>query len=151
MSNSLSDNAGVCISLVQTLWNCAFKLATSVSMLLSRVLLWLYMGVGSISGFIEHLQIVTINNYSANVNHTLCSTVSSQSAMCSLVVAWWRIRTMCSASPLTFLLAGDCLTANSQAGGRLTPTSYSSHCCLKTRLSQSQSHIATDGQSVSKS
>jgi hypothetical protein len=34
-----------------------------------------------------------------------------------------------------------------QAGGHLTPTSYSCDC----RLKSSQSHIATDGQSVSKS
>jgi hypothetical protein len=46
---------------------------------------------------------------------------------------------MASASLLTFLLAGDCPTTNSlfqlnnsQAGGHLTPTFYSSHCRPKT-------------------
>jgi hypothetical protein len=46
-----------------------------------------------------------------------------------------------SASVFTSLLASSCLTANS----------YSSRCRLKTIISQSQSHITTDGQWVSKS
>jgi hypothetical protein len=35
--------------------------------------------------------------------------------MSSLVVVWWRIPTMFSASVLTFLLAGDCLTTKSKS------------------------------------
>jgi hypothetical protein len=46
-----------------------------------------------------------------------------------------------SASGLTF----------SQAGGHLTPNSYSSDSVSGLFRNQSQSHIATDGQSVSKS
>jgi hypothetical protein len=38
---------------------------------------------------------------------------------------------------------------DSQADSHLTPISYYSHCLLKTLQSQSQSHIATDGQWVS--
>jgi hypothetical protein len=46
-----------------------------------------------VTGFIEHLQIVTTNNYSAIANsHTLQFTTarinSSQSAVSSLVVVW---------------------------------------------------------------
>jgi hypothetical protein len=65
-----------------------------------------------------------------------------------------------SASMFTSLLAGDCLTThlllqltNSQVGDHLTPTSYSTHCRHKLKTlsqSQSQSYIATDGQSISK-
>jgi hypothetical protein len=74
--------------------------------------------------------------------------------MSSPVVAWWRIPTLSSASVLTFITVAavpqlnhcsNCrLSTNSQAGGHLTPTSYSSHCHLKTlsvtlRLTVSQS------------
>jgi hypothetical protein len=50
-------------------------------------------GFGSVTGFIEHLEIVTKSNYSTIANsHTLqfttARTMSSQSAVSSLVVAW---------------------------------------------------------------
>jgi hypothetical protein len=72
---------------------------------------------GLVSGFIEHLQIVTTRNYSSIANsHTLqfitAHTKSSQSAVSSPVVAWWQITTMSSASVLTFLSAGDCPITN---------------------------------------
>jgi hypothetical protein len=68
-------------------------------------------------GFIENLQIVTTRNYSAFINlHTLQLTTErtkpSQYAVSSLVVAWWQVLTMSSASMLTFLPAGDCPTTN---------------------------------------
>jgi hypothetical protein len=79
---------------------------------------------------IEHLQILTTYNYSAIANsHTLQFTTarikSSQSALSSPVVAWWRISTMYSASVLTFLPAGDCPRTNSLSLSRsliLRPT-----------------------------
>jgi hypothetical protein len=54
------------------------------------------MGFGIVKGFIEHLQIVATNNYSAIANpHTLqftaVRTESFQSAVPSQVVAWQRI------------------------------------------------------------
>jgi hypothetical protein len=93
-------------------------------------------------GFIEHIQIVTT---ALSLIHTLQFTTahnkSSQSTASSPVVAWWRIPTMFYASVLTFLPAGDCPTTNSllqltnpQAGGHLSPTSYSSNWRLKTLL-----------------
>jgi hypothetical protein len=81
---------------------------------------------------------VTESNYSALASsHTLQFTTArtkfSHSAVSSPIVAWWRIPTVSSASLLTFLPAGDCLTThslllltNSQADDHLTPTSYSS-------------------------
>jgi hypothetical protein len=51
------------------------------------------MGFGLVIGFIEHLQIITTNNYSAITNsHTLqfiaARTNSSQSAVSAPVVTW---------------------------------------------------------------
>jgi hypothetical protein len=71
-------------------------------------------GFGLVTGFTEHLQIVTTSNYSAVANsHTLqfttARTNSSQSAMFSPVAVWWRIPTTPSTSVLTFLSAEDCL------------------------------------------
>jgi hypothetical protein len=43
--------------------------------------------------------------------------------------------TASSASMFMPILASNCLTTNSQAGGHLTPTSYSSHYRLKTPFS----------------
>jgi hypothetical protein len=66
------------------------------------ILEWLCMGFGLVSGFIGHLQ-----------NVTTVHIQSSQFAMSSPVITWWQIPTMSSASVLTFLPAGDCLTTNS--------------------------------------
>jgi hypothetical protein len=68
-------------------------------------------------GFIGHLPIVTTSNYSAIANShtqhfTTACTKSSQSAVCSPIVAWRRISTMSSVSVLTFIPVGDCLTTN---------------------------------------
>jgi hypothetical protein len=70
--------------------------------------------------FIEHLQNVTTNIYdiltelhSPKITVATAHIKSSQFAVSWLVVAWWRISTMSSASMLTFLPAGDCLTTNS--------------------------------------
>jgi hypothetical protein len=71
-------------------------------------------------GLIKHLHNVTTNNYDSLTElHTPKITVttahmkSSQFAMSSPVVAWWRIPTMSSASVITFLPAGYCLRTNS--------------------------------------
>jgi hypothetical protein len=69
--------------------------------------------------FLQHLQIVTTSNYSdiSNSNTlqlTIACTMSSQSAVSSPVVAWWRISTMYYASMLTFLPAGDYAINNSE-------------------------------------
>jgi hypothetical protein len=75
------------------------------------------MEFGLVIGFIRHLQNVTTNNYDSLTKlHTpkiTVTTVTSQFAMSSPVVAWWRILTVSSASVLSFLPAGDCLTTNS--------------------------------------
>jgi hypothetical protein len=79
----------------------------------------LYVGFGLVIGFIEHLQNITTNNYDSRTELLLKITVttahikSSQFAMSSPVIAWWRIPTTSSASLLTLLLAGNCLTTNS--------------------------------------
>jgi hypothetical protein len=81
---------------------------------------WLWVGFGLVIRFIEHLRIVTTGNYSAIANsHTVQFTTarskSSQSAVPSPVVAWWRIPTKSSASILMFLSAGNWpTTVNSQ-------------------------------------
>jgi hypothetical protein len=66
--------------------------------------------------FIEHLQIATTSSYSHVANsHTLKFNISrirtSQHAVFSPVVAWWRTPTTSSTSVLTSLPAGDCPTA----------------------------------------
>jgi hypothetical protein len=96
---------------------------------------WLLLGFGLVIGFIEHLQIITISNYCATENShalqfTTACTKSSQSGVYSAVVRW-RIPTLSSASLLMFLPTGNRPTTNSQAGGHLTPTSYSSDRRLK--------------------
>jgi hypothetical protein len=78
-------------------------------------------GFGLVIGFIELLQIVTTRNYSAICNsQTLKFTTaltttrnSSEFAVSSPVVAWWRKWTMSSASVLTSLPASDYLTSHS--------------------------------------
>jgi hypothetical protein len=87
------------------------------SELYCHVIEWLWKGVWLEIGFIEYLQIMT-SNYSAIANlHTLqfttARTKSSQSAVSSSVVTWWRLPTISSASMLTFSPAGDCPTTNS--------------------------------------
>jgi hypothetical protein len=53
-------------------------------------------------------------------------------------------------SSLTHSLNNSLHSTNSQAGGHLTPTSYSSHCRLKTESEpESESYVTTDGQSAS--
>jgi hypothetical protein len=89
----------------------------TTTMILSRV--WGTLdGLGMIIGFIEHLQIVTISYYSAiarthRLQFTRARTKSSQFAVSSPIVAWWRNPVMSSVSVLTFLPASDCLTTNS--------------------------------------
>jgi hypothetical protein len=63
-----------------------------------HVWMWLYTGFGLAIGFIEHLQIVNTNDYSANANShklqlTKARTKTLQSAVSSPVVAWWRLPT----------------------------------------------------------
>jgi hypothetical protein len=84
----------------------------------SHMYVWLQTGLGLVIGFIEHLQIVTTHNYSAitnshNLQFTTARTKSSQYAVASPVVAWWRIPTVSSASVLMFLLVGNSFTTNS--------------------------------------
>jgi hypothetical protein len=59
-------------------------------------------------GFIEHLQIVTTNNYSAIVNSRTLQFNAART-----VAAWWRILTMSSVSVFTLLSADDCRTTHS--------------------------------------
>jgi hypothetical protein len=54
---------------------------------------WLYTGFGLVTGFIEHLQNVTSNNYNAVayshiLQFTTARNMSPQSAVFSPVVAW---------------------------------------------------------------
>jgi hypothetical protein len=82
------------------------------------VIQWLYLGFGLVIGFTEHLQNVATCNCSViATSHTLqfttVRTKSSQSAVSSPVVAWWRITTITSAAVLTSLLAADCPTTKS--------------------------------------
>jgi hypothetical protein len=54
---------------------------------------WLYTGFGLVTGFIEHLQIVTTSNFGAvansyNLQFTTARTKPSQSAVSSSVVTW---------------------------------------------------------------
>jgi hypothetical protein len=111
--------------------------------LLSRVWVWLQTRFGSVIGFIEHLQIVTIDIYGSLPElHTQKSTVttahteSSQFVLSSTVVAWWRIPTMSSASVFTFLPTGQCLTNNCSAhniSARTTKKTPFLYCCLYLR------------------
>jgi hypothetical protein len=71
-------------------------------------------------GFIEHLQNVTTDNCDSltelrapKITVIAAHIKSSQFAMSTPVIAWRQIPTMSSASVLTFLPAGDCLTTNS--------------------------------------
>jgi hypothetical protein len=75
------------------------------------------MEFGLMIEFIEHLQNVTTNNYESltelhipKITVTTEHIKSSQFAVSLLVVAWWQMPKMSSASMLTFLPAGDCLT-----------------------------------------
>jgi hypothetical protein len=122
---------------------------------------WLQTGFGLIIQVIEHLQIVTTSNYSAITNsHTLqFTTARTKSSQSDIFISHCLVtdpnKVLCFRC---YVLTSWRLSQNSllqmtnpQAGDHLTPNSYSSHCSLETLLSQSQSHIATDGQSVSKS
>jgi hypothetical protein len=80
-----------------------------------------------VMGFIEHLQCYrqfthSAVNYSTHKVFSVCCIVTG----CRLVTASNVVAS--SASVFTSLLAYDCLITNSQTGGHLTPTSYSSHC-----------------------
>jgi hypothetical protein len=88
-------------------------------------------GLGLVVGFITHsyTQILTTSNYSAIANsHTLqfsaVPTKSSQFALASPVVAWWRITTMSSASVVTFLPAGDSPTTTDSQLKSTHPTPF---------------------------
>jgi hypothetical protein len=92
---------------------------------------------GLVIGFIEHLQLVIISNYSAIANlHTLQITRAQAKPQSAFTVRF-RVTDLnngnSSASVLTSLLSGEYPTTelllqltNSEAGGHLTPTSYSS-------------------------
>jgi hypothetical protein len=115
--------------------------------ILSRNMEWLQTWSGLVIGCTEHFNthLVTTIYYSANANsHTAVHyskyevfLVGSVFTGCCLVTASNAADS--SASVFTSLLAGDCLTThallqltNSQAGGHLTPTTYSPHYRLKT-------------------
>jgi hypothetical protein len=93
---------------------------------------WLQTGSELVIGFIQHLQIKTTSNYSTIADShmqqlTTAHAKPSQSAVftvCFLVMAFNNVAP--SASMFTNLLASDTVTTNSQAGGNLTPASYSS-------------------------
>jgi hypothetical protein len=94
--------------------------------------MWLLTEFWLVIRFIEHLQIVTTNNYIANTNphaleFTKALTKSSQSAIFTdrrLVTASNAVDS--SASVFTFLLACDCVSTNS----------CSSNCRLKSKSEQ---------------
>jgi hypothetical protein len=66
-------------------------------------------------GLTEDLQIDTTRNYPALTNScNLLLTTAHESSMSSLAVVWQRIPTMPSASVLTSLPFGDCLTSSPQ-------------------------------------
>jgi hypothetical protein len=72
------------------------------------------MGFGLVIGFIELLHNVTTNNYDSIVElHTPNITVTTGHIKSSLVVVWYWILTISSASVFMLLPAGDCLTSNS--------------------------------------
>jgi hypothetical protein len=77
-------------------------------LILSHDIVWLQTGFGLVIGFIGHLLIVTVSNYSALTNSnilqfTTARAKSSQSAVSSPVVAWQRFPT--ADVPLTQLPA----------------------------------------------
>jgi hypothetical protein len=105
------------------------------------------MGFRFVIGFIQYFHIATTSNYNAIANvHTAVHysthwvfSVCYICTGCRLITASKNVAS--SASVFTPLLAGDCLTinlflqlTNSQAGGRLTPNSYTSHYRLKDSL-----------------
>jgi hypothetical protein len=78
------------------------------------------MGFQLVIRFIERLQNVITNNcdsltqlHTPKITVTTAHIKSSQFAISSPVVVWWRIPAISSAFVLTFLPAGDCLTTNS--------------------------------------
>jgi hypothetical protein len=103
------------------------------------------MGFGWLMGFIEHLWIVTASNYSAITNsHTLQFTtrclVTEPLLPCSR--PYWLTTVPQLIHCSNWL--------NSQAGGHLSPTSYSSNCSLKTLSNQVKVTLwLTVSQSVS--
>jgi hypothetical protein len=100
------------------------------------------MGFGLVTGFIEHLQIVTTRNCSAIANshstiHYITHWVFSVCCIftgCCLVIAANAVAS--SASVFTPSLASDCLMTCSQADSHRTPTSSSSDW-LNSQVSQS--------------
>jgi hypothetical protein len=98
------------------------------------------MGMGLINGSIEHVETVTISNYSAIANsHTLqFSTARIKSSQSAVFTSRYLVTAsnVVASSVFVFtpLLAGDCLKTNSQAGGHLAPTSYSSDWLKLTNL-----------------
>jgi hypothetical protein len=86
-------------------------------------------GVGLVTGFTEHLKIITTSNYSA-----LCSSLQHVLSLLILPCLHQLLPgDRSSASMLTFLLAGDCPTT----------TSYSSNCYLKTLMAAATRYVAS--------
>jgi hypothetical protein len=129
---------------------------------------WLEKGLGSVIGFINHLQVVTTTKYNTvtdfhNTNHsTLIYSVYFHQS--SLSVSWQRIyntltltksskHTLClhrpsyNSSSGTNFWATTTQSSNSISG--LSDTNTFSFYSLSSLSSVSQSYITTDGQSAS--
>jgi hypothetical protein len=84
------------------------------------VIEWLCKELRLLIAFIEQLQNVTTKTATVSlelltpkITANIAHINSSQFSKSSSVVCWWRIPIMSSASVLSFLPAGDCLTTNS--------------------------------------
>jgi hypothetical protein len=88
------------------------------------------MWFGLVIAFVEHLEILTTSNYSAIANSCILQFTMTLLSVWCIFTGWCPVTASSAVASSAFmflsLLVGDCLTTNNEAGGHLTPTSFSS-------------------------